>query len=136
SALLQFFQVQAVHNFFGDADKIPQKEWLGDEIFDTIHQRTKAFFDIGAASHEEKWDVASLFAAAKLFKKLAAVESGHLVITKNGVRRVIDDFQQRVGTVGGEDDVAMRFEPLVNEVADEGIVVGDKQSNRFCGMGG
>src|SRR5213080_3334046 len=73
-ALLQFLQVQSIDDFFRDADEVFYQKWLGDEVFDAIDERAKALFYVGAAGHEQKRDVAGLFAATPLFKKLAAVE--------------------------------------------------------------
>ena len=94
-------------------------------------ERAKPFFDVGAAGHEEKRNVASLFAAAKFFEKLAAVETGHFVVAENGVGRLVDDFQKGVGAIIGENDFAMGLHALFDQVADQGIVLGDEQANRF-----
>src|SRR5690349_10929224 len=80
SALLQFFEMQTVNDFLGDADEVFDKKRLGDEVFHAIDKRAKTLFDIRAARHKEKRNVAGLFTAAELFKELAAVEAGHFVI--------------------------------------------------------
>src|SRR5215469_16173945 len=68
SFLLKLLEVQTVDDFLCD----------GDEIFDAIDQGAEALFDVGAAGHEQEWDVARGFAAAEFFEKLPAVEARHL----------------------------------------------------------
>jgi hypothetical protein len=133
---LQLFQVDAVHYFFGGTHQILEDEGLGDEIFDAVGERAKFFFDLGAAGHEEKRDVAGLFSPAQFFEELAPIETGHFVIAENGVGRLVNDFQKGIGAIIGENDFAMGVHAFFDQVADKGIVLGDEQANRFGGSGG
>ena len=110
--------MQAIDDFFRDAHEVFHEKRLGDEIFDAVDERTQTFFDVGAAGHEKKRNVARGFASAQFFKELAAIEAGHFVIAEDHVGRLVDDFEQRVGAVGGEDHFADGFEALEDEVAD------------------
>src|SRR5262249_15052017 len=76
--LLQFFEVQPVHDFFGGADQILQHKWLGYEILDTVGQVAQLFFNVGTAGHEQERNVTGLFAPPQLLKELPAVQAGHL----------------------------------------------------------
>ena len=136
SALLQFFQVDAVDDFFRDAHKIFQQERFRDEVFDAIHQGTKAFFNVAPAGHEEKRNVPRLLAAPKFFKQLASIKAGHLVVAQNRIRRLVDHFEQRVAAVRCKNNFAVWLQALLDQVADKRIILGDQQTNRFCGMGG
>ena len=84
--VLEFFEVQAVDDFFGDADEVFDEERLGDEIFDAVDQRAEALFDVGATGHEEKGNVAGGLAAAQFFEELAAIEAGHFVVAEDDSR--------------------------------------------------
>src|SRR5262249_16350459 len=105
SALLQFFEMQAVDHLFVDSNKVLHEEWFGDEIFDTVHEWAKAFFDVGAAGHEQKGNVPRLLAASQFFKKLAAVEPMHFVVAKDSIGRVVNNFEQSVGAIRRDHDV-------------------------------
>jgi len=61
--------------------------------------------------------VARGFAAAKFFEKLAAIETGHLVIAKNDVGRIVNHFQQGVRAVGGDHHFAKRLKRFGDEIA-------------------
>ena len=106
---------------------------LGDEIFDAVDERAEALFDVGAAGHEEKRNVAGGLAAAQFFEELAAVEARHFVIAEDEVGRLVDDFEEGVGAIVGEDHFADRFQGFEHEVADKRIVFGQEQLDAFAG---
>jgi hypothetical protein len=135
-ALLKFFEVQAINDFFCRADKIFQQKRLGDEILHAVDERAKAFFNIGTAGHEEKRNVTGGIAAAEFFEKLAAIEAGHLEIAEDDVRKVVDDAEERVGAIGADHDFTERVEALGYQIADERVVVGEKKLDGFAGGGG
>src|SRR4030095_712720 len=116
------------------ADEILQQKRLGDEVLDAVHQRAQGLFHIRAAGHEEKWNVARLLAAAEFFKKLTPVQTRHLVVARNRVGGLINDLKKRIRAMGSENQIAMRFEPFLNEVANEGVILSNEQANRFCDM--
>ncbi len=84
--------MQAVDHFLGDAHQIFDQEWLDDKFFNAVDQGAQALFDIGAAGHEQKRNVAGFFAAAQLIEKLTAIHAGHFVVGKNNVGRIVDRF--------------------------------------------
>ncbi len=84
--------------------------------------------------HEKKRNVPRLVAAAQLFKELAAVEARHFVIAKNYVGRLIDHLQQRIGAIGSDLNFANVIEPLLNQLADEWIVIHQQQNDVLCRM--
>ena len=132
-ALLQFFEVQAIDDFFRDADQIFHEKWLDDEFFDAVDQRTQALFDICAACHKKKRNMTRFVAATEFFKKLAAVEARHFVVAEDDVGRLVDHFKQRVGAVGGDLDFADVIEALLDQIADERIVVDEEKRDAFAG---
>jgi hypothetical protein len=134
-ALLKFFEVQAIDDFFCRADKVFQEERLGDEIFDAVDERAKAFFDIGAASHEEKRNMTGGLASAEFFEKLAAIKARHLEIAEDDVGKIVDDTEERVGTIGTDHDLAEGLEALGHQLTDERVVVGEKELDGFAGGG-
>jgi hypothetical protein len=77
---LELFKMQAIDDSFCDAHEVFDEKRLGDEIFNSVDQRAQAFFYVGPAGHEKKWNVVSGLAAAQFFKKLAAIEAGHFVV--------------------------------------------------------
>ena len=76
------------------------------------------FADRAVAAEPVSAPSPSGLASAKLFKKLAAVETGHFVIAKNGVRRLVNDFEEGVGAVVGQDNFANWFKGFADEIAD------------------
>ena len=77
-------------------------------------------------------------AAAQFFVELAPVEAGHAVVANDQIGRLVHDFQQRVGAIGCRVRVAMRREPLHQQVEDQRIIVHDQdfhvlhRSHRFA----
>ena len=65
---LELFEMQAIDHSFCDAHEIFYEKRLGDEIFDAVNERAQAFFNVGTAGHEQKWNVVSGLASAKFFK--------------------------------------------------------------------
>src|SRR5208283_2539645 len=135
STLLEFFEVQTIDDFFCRADKVLEEKRFGDEVLDAVDKRAKAFFDVGAAGHEEKRNVTGGFAAAEFFEELAAIEAGHLEIAEDDVGEVVDHAEERVGTIRADHDFAERLEALRYQIADEGVVVGEKELDGFAGGG-
>src|SRR5467141_3579856 len=129
--LLQFFEVQAIHNFFRDAYKVFYQKWLGDEILDAIHQRPQAFLDVRPAGHEQKWNVPRRLPRAQFFEELPAVQAGHFVIAENHIGRCVDDLQQRVRAVRGSLHFANRFKPLHDQFAHQRVIIRKEQLYRF-----
>src|ERR1700730_2408598 len=125
--------MQPIDYFFGGADQIFYEEWLGSEIFHTVDQGAKTFFNVRAAGHEEERDLAGGFAAAEFFEQLAAVEAGHLVIAENNVWEFVNDLQERIAAVRGGYDFAIGLETLGDQIADQRIVLGKEQLNGFAG---
>ena len=71
--------------------------------------------------------------AWSLSYKPASVEPGHAVVADNQVRRIVHDFQKRIGAVGCRARVAMRRKPLDDQVEDQGIIVHDQDFDIFHG---
>jgi hypothetical protein len=129
--LLQLFEEKSIDNFLGGPDEIFNEEGFGDEVLGTVHERAKAFFNVTAAGHEKKWNVAGGFAGTKLFKELAAIEAGHFVVAKYDVGRLVDNFEESIGAILSHHDFAKGFEALGHEIAHHGIVLSDKELDAF-----
>jgi hypothetical protein len=132
---LEFLEMQAIDYFLGGTDQVLDEERFGDEILGTINKRTESLFDVRTAGHEEERNVAGGFAATEFFEELATVEAGHVVVAEDDVRRFIDDFEQSVGTVSSDHNFAERIKSLGDEVADHGVILGEKQLDGFAGSG-
>ena len=75
--------------------------------------------------------VFGLRAAAQFFVELPSVEAGHAVVADDQIGRIVHDFQQRVGAIGGGTSVAMRREPLHQQVEDQRVIVHDEDFDVF-----
>src|SRR5580704_1945254 len=132
SALLKLLEVQPVDHFLRDAHQILDQKWLGDEFFHAVYQRTQPFFNVCAARHEQKRNMARLLAPAQLFKKLAAIEAWHLVVAEDHIGGFVDHFQQSVGAVGSNHYFADRLQPLLDQIAHQRIVVDQEEGNALA----
>src|SRR5262249_45988287 len=72
-------------------------------------------------------------ASAKLLEKLATVESRHLVVAENRVGRLVDHLEQCVSSVGSENHVAVGLHALLDQVANQRIIICDKQLAALSG---
>src|SRR5437764_929821 len=84
---------QAVDDFFRDSHKVLHQEGLGDEILNAVHQRPQTLFNVRAAGHKKKRNVARRVARAQLFEELSSIQYGHFVIGKNDVRGRVNHFE-------------------------------------------
>jgi len=69
------------------------QEWLGDEVFDTIHPTGGVVPQYRRGWHKQESDVPGC-SRPRSFQKLAAIEAGHFVIAEDGVGRIVDHFKQ------------------------------------------
>src|SRR5208282_2236079 len=104
--------MKAIDHLLGGAHEILDEEGFGYEILGALDQGAEALFDIGAAGHEKKWNVARSFPGAKLFKELASIQARHVVVAEDDVGWLIDHFEQSVSAISGNYDFAKRFEPF------------------------
>ena len=78
--------------------------------------------------------MARLFASAKFFEQLPAVQARHFIVAKNGVGKFVNDFQQRIAAIVCQHDFAVRLKPLLNQIAYQRIILRHQQLNRFCAL--